>query len=387
MKEKGSLIDGNGKEWPIQGEGWICIGRFPQRDKGIPLTHQTISKLHARIREKEGFELQDMNSKNGTFINGIRLKSGECRKLSDGDKIDFGEMEFRFKLSFGGAYLTDLYGMKRDCFFTINGKKLRFILLTEEPVFYQLNMINENEVLCVPECYFVQSIGENALLYDVTELISLKDFLEIQKPDWIGLLDFISRITELVCLGTRHMLEPDQYAITEETIFLTSLHNDKKNIGWKEVKIIYFPKSIDQKPGFVQELSELSKKMCEKMICPREREKMLMNVIQKFGENPERLLRELIFLEGESDLALRALERVEEEKDSKVGNGIRFQEFDLRSFLIVLNCWKVPLLSTLLFVTALFADLLNVTELVGFGIVLVGFNGFFLFREETGKEE
>ena len=53
----------------------------------------SISRLHARIvkKEEDGYYLEDMNSTNGTFQNGLRMQPYEKRKLEEGDEITFGK--------------------------------------------------------------------------------------------------------------------------------------------------------------------------------------------------------------------------------------------------------------------------------------------------------
>lgn len=61
----------------------MTIGRKPGND--IAIDHPTISGFHGKIRKENGhFVVEDLNSTNGTFINGRRIKSGE---LKDKDQI------------------------------------------------------------------------------------------------------------------------------------------------------------------------------------------------------------------------------------------------------------------------------------------------------------
>ena len=55
------------------------------------MNDQSISRLHARIiKETDGYYLEDMNSTNGTFKNGLQLQPYERRKLEEGDEITLG---------------------------------------------------------------------------------------------------------------------------------------------------------------------------------------------------------------------------------------------------------------------------------------------------------
>ncbi|HEX9891410.1 MAG TPA: FHA domain-containing protein [Actinomycetota bacterium] len=67
-------------------------GRHPESD--IFLDDVTVSRRHAEVRRKDGrFEIHDMGSLNGTYVNRDRVESTQ---LANGDEIQIG----RFKLVF-----------------------------------------------------------------------------------------------------------------------------------------------------------------------------------------------------------------------------------------------------------------------------------------------
>jgi hypothetical protein len=67
------------------------IGRSPECD--IYLDVPGISRKHARLRPlPEGVEIEDLNSTNGSFVNGHRLVLGIARV---GDEIAFDQLRFR----------------------------------------------------------------------------------------------------------------------------------------------------------------------------------------------------------------------------------------------------------------------------------------------------
>jgi pSer/pThr/pTyr-binding forkhead associated (FHA) protein len=69
-----------------------AIGRHPDSD--IFLDDITVSRHHAEIRRgTNGFELHDVGSLNGTYVNRERLEEGDLRS---GDEIQIG----KFKLVF-----------------------------------------------------------------------------------------------------------------------------------------------------------------------------------------------------------------------------------------------------------------------------------------------
>ena len=58
----------------------------------------SVSRMHARItRDKEGIYLEDLNSTNGTFKNGLRLHPYEKRRLDKEDEIKLGKIILFFR--------------------------------------------------------------------------------------------------------------------------------------------------------------------------------------------------------------------------------------------------------------------------------------------------
>ena len=58
----------------------------------------SVSRLHARIYQEENIVyLEDLNSTNGTFKNGLRLQPYEKRRLEEGDEIRIGKLLFVYR--------------------------------------------------------------------------------------------------------------------------------------------------------------------------------------------------------------------------------------------------------------------------------------------------
>ena len=75
-------------------EGEILIGKSKERAQ-ILLTEATVSRIHALIiKKKEMYYLQDLNSKNGTYINGERLSIRTNYPIKAGDKICIADVAF-----------------------------------------------------------------------------------------------------------------------------------------------------------------------------------------------------------------------------------------------------------------------------------------------------
>lgn len=57
----------------------------------------TVSRIHAKIRKRDGeYYLTDLNSRNGTSVNGQMLKTGEDYFLKDEDEVDFAQARYIF---------------------------------------------------------------------------------------------------------------------------------------------------------------------------------------------------------------------------------------------------------------------------------------------------
>ena len=57
----------------------------------------TVSRMHAKIRRRDGeYYLSDLNSRNGTAVNGRLLQSGEDYCLQEQDEVDFAQARYVF---------------------------------------------------------------------------------------------------------------------------------------------------------------------------------------------------------------------------------------------------------------------------------------------------
>lgn len=79
----------------LSGES-IVIGKKGE-DADFVIDGKEISRMHARIFLKdEDYYIEDLNSTNGTFKNGVRLKPYEQKKLSKGDEIKIASRKMIF---------------------------------------------------------------------------------------------------------------------------------------------------------------------------------------------------------------------------------------------------------------------------------------------------
>ncbi|MCH5338372.1 MAG: FHA domain-containing protein [Acetatifactor sp.] len=75
----------------------VTIGK-KKGEVDVVLQDSSVSRMHARItREGKEYYLEDLNSTNGTFKNGLRLQPYEKRKLESGDELKCGRVTLIFR--------------------------------------------------------------------------------------------------------------------------------------------------------------------------------------------------------------------------------------------------------------------------------------------------
>lgn len=75
--------------------GSVTLGRSSKND--IVIKDKFVSKNHLNITERNGiFYLEDLNSANGTYLNGEKVDAGTLIELQNGDKIGVGFIQFIF---------------------------------------------------------------------------------------------------------------------------------------------------------------------------------------------------------------------------------------------------------------------------------------------------
>lgn len=75
----------------------VTIGK-KKEEVDVVLQDASVSRMHAKItREGKEYYLEDLNSTNGTFKNGLRLQPYEKRKLESGDELKCGRVTLTFR--------------------------------------------------------------------------------------------------------------------------------------------------------------------------------------------------------------------------------------------------------------------------------------------------
>jgi DNA-binding response OmpR family regulator len=83
----GPPLDAQQTKWLLEKDDFL-IGSEPPADLIVPLSR--VERQHARIiRDGRNYAIRDLDSRNGTFINGKPI-GAESRPLKDGDQISLG---------------------------------------------------------------------------------------------------------------------------------------------------------------------------------------------------------------------------------------------------------------------------------------------------------
>ena len=74
----------------------MVIGKMENAADAV-ISLPTVSRIHAKIRKvDEEYYLSDLNSRNGTSVNGRLLKTGEEYQLQDEDQVEFAQARYIF---------------------------------------------------------------------------------------------------------------------------------------------------------------------------------------------------------------------------------------------------------------------------------------------------
>lgn len=88
------LVSGPGapRSFPLIGER-LTIGRADTAD--IPIDSQQLSRSHAVLEKTaEGYTCRDLDSANGTFVQGVKVASAVLR---DRDTVQLGDVVFEYR--------------------------------------------------------------------------------------------------------------------------------------------------------------------------------------------------------------------------------------------------------------------------------------------------
>ncbi|MBQ4241178.1 MAG: FHA domain-containing protein, partial [Lachnospiraceae bacterium] len=75
----------------------FIVGKMSERVDGV-INDEGISRIHAMIKEQDGkYYISDLNSLNGTGVNGRMLDANETAQIADGDRVSLAGSSFTFR--------------------------------------------------------------------------------------------------------------------------------------------------------------------------------------------------------------------------------------------------------------------------------------------------
>lgn len=171
----------------------MTIGR--EEDCEIVLNDRKVSRHHARIvRDREGYLLFDLKSKNGTFINGEPAAYGQ--RLHDGDEIQIA-VSFRLTFVDAGATVPLFFNAsqargvqldKEARAVYVNGRELSPPLSPAQFRLLELLYENRDRVVSrdeIVEAVWPESAGEGVSEQAIDALVRrLRERLAEADPDW-----------------------------------------------------------------------------------------------------------------------------------------------------------------------------------------------------------
>jgi ABC-type multidrug transport system ATPase subunit/pSer/pThr/pTyr-binding forkhead associated (FHA) protein len=90
---------------PVIVDGAMLVGRLPEND--VVLDSDRVSRVHAKLSLAErGWIVEDLDSLNGTYLNGNLLVSAEPTEASDGDLVEIGGHHLILLRGHGAAIQT-----------------------------------------------------------------------------------------------------------------------------------------------------------------------------------------------------------------------------------------------------------------------------------------
>ncbi|HQR46145.1 MAG TPA: cyclic nucleotide-binding domain-containing protein [Thermoanaerobaculia bacterium] len=100
------LVGEAGEEFFLSSEEETTIGRIdpvtgirPDVDLATLDTQRSVSRRHSKITRSGTtfFVVEEIGTMNGTFVNGVRIQTGQPVTIKDGDRLRFGLVDLTFK--------------------------------------------------------------------------------------------------------------------------------------------------------------------------------------------------------------------------------------------------------------------------------------------------
>ena len=126
----------------------------------LPLTDNTVSRRHAELLRKNGEKwlIRDLNSANGTYVNGVKLSAS--LELKQGDQVRCGTTLFVF----GGTQSRGVVGESSSLRIDADGN------LVESAIMATVPSMDDSVIIAGPET--TNAVGNLRILYELSTTIS-----------------------------------------------------------------------------------------------------------------------------------------------------------------------------------------------------------------------
>jgi len=141
----------------LTGDTPVTIGRGSENTLPLP-SGATVSRVHSQLTKYDSttdqfWKLEDMGSKHGTFLNGIKLKEGQGVRLRSGDLITIEPFTFQVVDNNEDNKFTETFDDARTL------AALQSYALTERRVVLDLHTNDCKHSLNVAEPYILQKMN------------------------------------------------------------------------------------------------------------------------------------------------------------------------------------------------------------------------------------
>lgn len=357
----------DGKTYELNSNASFIIGRgSSEADNAILIDEKIVSRKHAQILFDGGFALIDLKSKNGTYLNSSRISAGEKYYLKEGDIIEFSKMKYRFEnLPQSIKFILHDYLCQ---FVEIEGDiKLSVDINDKDIISYQEKILDLNECKGLLKMAVLKTNNRIKLFYDTEGLETLDNVLKKREITRSEMVFVLKSITKVMKNARKYLLNESNFSLLPESIFLNS--------ETLEVKLIYIPveiKDFSNYTYFKKLIYFFSEAKNDEII-------QFIKEVSSAIQNEKRYLDDFqIFLSKENELFYIKKTEIESDEtdlaiEKKAKKDRRMSLKDKNTQLVLIQCGVLIVLGTILF-----SGILKTVDFIGFSIILLATDIWFL---------
>ncbi len=364
---KGCLVNlYDGKRIRMDCSTGFSIGRIPiKNNEGLYIEDPIISREHAHIiNEENQFYMVDLNSKNGTKINGTELEPYKKYQLSQYSLIEFSKIKYRFEyeqdtekvdLGYGTLQIIDINGQKKCCI------ELPYNV---DIIEYQKEMIDHNPYHNLMEMSILSSDKGSRIYYNLSNMTALDTIIQEKKLSKKDLINLFFSIFEVIKQTERLLLFPECFVLHPKGIF------------YKEDKqpcFIYLP--INREDDFLNQIKSLMMELVGKYLDGNEKEfkKQVLTTLSSKDVNLDHIRSMMIESQEINTMAVSDNIRVEA-NDIKKSKWINLgkQHMNNKIYFLLFQGIVLLFLGFLVLISGL-----EMNQKIGLCLIALGLDGWF----------